>query len=254
MYNTLIISLALIVVPVVNASTPYTVSVVERHMRYQGKSVTTSPIYDRTITYARSSDGSYVEKTVARAGAKVTTERTIYSTRTKQFIHVIDEVASKSTVPLSDSLLKNRRLLKESATRECAVSTYPGIRVVGHEVQNGLDVVHLTFGTSVVKTEVWAAPTLDCQPIRWTRITYDRTGKPIHQYERVTQSLTVAEPDPAIFDVPEAYIERLPSQILTMQRGDKPGAAASTCDRNFGDREDQGYLSLQKAKAALDIP
>jgi hypothetical protein len=56
--------------------------------------------------------------------------------------------------------------------------------------------------------DIWRAPELGCVPLRTTR--YDQDGKPTH--DRVASTIVIGEPDPALFQVPEGYVESSPMQ------------------------------------------
>jgi len=177
----------------------------ERHFATKGD---TGPVKVNHITYARKSDGSWVEAATIESpqgdAGELISFVDVPSAR-----HVDLEPFTKlsMTFYLTPSELQHEVDRDESCPR--AVSAAPA----EHERILGYDVVKLTEegrapnnGKEV--TEAWVAPELNCYVLRKSASLSDGP----HNEIEVTD-VTEGEPPPTMFDVPAEYVERSPSQL-----------------------------------------
>jgi hypothetical protein len=100
----------------------------------------------------------------------------------------------------------------------CASSAPPDGRRVGEEDILGLRTVHYQRGRehdamgNAVDFEMWLAPDLRCRPLKETSVRTAPGGEITGRFERVAVKIDIAEPDAALFRVPESYREVKPSE------------------------------------------
>lgn len=87
----------------------------------------------------------------------------------------------------------------------------------------GYPVVELSFAReqaegSVMQVREWRAPALDCFPLRRTGVFKAPDGAVKGRNRREAESVALGSPDLALFEIPEDYVERTPSEIYRMDR------------------------------------
>lgn len=178
---------------------------VERHFASKGD---TGPVNVDHISYARKSDGSWVQvANIESPDGEVGDLTSFVDVASSRHVDLEPFTRSAMTFYLSPSEL--RQEVGQSGSCPTAVSAAGGER----ERILGYDVVRLTEknrapnnGKEII--EAWVAPELNCYPLRKSGSLSDGP----HNEIEVTD-LTEGQPPPTMFDVPPEYVERSPSQL-----------------------------------------
>lgn len=163
--------------------------------------------------FAQRSDGSSVllQKT-AGPGVPSGTRR-ILDVQKKRVVSVDPRTESISTFHYSDDELDHARnppLSCEQHGKPLAQDHQPQMKM------EGLDVVRFSGKMSSTENPVvrWMAPALNCFVLQEEgTIVADQ-----FRFRRTTASLSIGEPDPLLFEVPDSYTERSPSEVLALAR------------------------------------
>jgi hypothetical protein len=83
------------------------------------------------------------------------------------------------------------------------------------------------LGSEKIDEDKWLAPSLNCLALKHTYKLFD-SGKLVGRTTEEIVSLSTGSPDPSLFEVPEHYTERSPSQALA-ERARRLGHSCSTC-------------------------
>ena len=92
----------------------------------------------------------------------------------------------------------------------------------------------------------WRAPDLDCVVLRSVEDRRESNGKITGHFEIQATKVTLGTPDPRLFELPDDYLERSPSQMhaeLTQNRDMDPVAAYPVGTNERLAREDQRYFA-----------
>jgi hypothetical protein len=168
------------------------------------------PVSSEILTIAVRSDGSIVE--LAHRKDPSGKRNTVY-------IRTILDVPNKQRVivePISESLIKYPlvdQAVSAYAVRgmaQCAgtlTSPILGYAVaLEEEAQTGA-------GNDEVKVRSWRAPQLDCTPLR-REIIILKGGTEVQRITRTVLTVTEGEPDKSLFEIPQGYVERQPSEAM----------------------------------------
>lgn len=75
--------------------------------------------------------------------------------------------------------------------------------------------------------ESWVAPALNCLPLRVVTDVVDN-GRPKAHIVEEAVSVTLGDPDPSLFAVPDGYTERSPSEVFA-EKAKRAGRPCTTC-------------------------
>jgi hypothetical protein len=163
--------------------------------------------------YAQKADGSFVmlQKTVGPGIPNGL--RRILNMQTKRMVTVDPETMSLSTYVYADPDLEFYRHPSATCEQHKNFTRDPGPqpKVFGFEVIRFSG----TLPASENMAERWLAPDLNCFALREEMTMMPDRSK----HRRVTKSVNLGEPDPALFEIPvTGYTERSPSEVLTLAR------------------------------------
>ena len=188
----------------------------------------------RTTTAIRS-DGSRVDaRSLTTPGGVSFHNRVIYDLARGRKITTVSVSKSKMTARLDPSLIESMK--KETANcaldRSSERTHYQGYEVVKQ-------ITPQTTHNGAGKTrESWLAPELNCLELR--RIsTLTQDGKSAVVVKIETESVSVGEPNPHLFEVSDEYVERAPSAIT--REVERSLGIPPRPSRPFDSRLDEGY-------------
>lgn len=103
-------------------------------------------------------------------------------------------------------------------------------------------------GESFLRTE-WTAPDLDCAILKAVEDRRDNTGNITGHFEIQAVKVTVGTPNPKLFEVPQDYAEKSPSQMYEalIAKFDNHGRPVSENMRRTLERKDQEYYANHQA-------
>ena len=170
-------------------------------------------LQNATTVFAQRSDGSSVilQKTVGQGFPNGL--RRVLNTKIGQMVTVDPATSSLTTYTYTDRDLEFYRRPPSGCEQQTRFAPDPAAqeKVFGFEVKRFSGTIPGSEHTS----ERWMAPDLNCFVLREeTTILPERS-----KFSRVTKSVNLGEPDPALFEIPvSGYTERSPSEVLTIAR------------------------------------
>ena len=204
---------------------------------------------------AHQSDGSKAEGPVDPNSAR---SRALAVASRRMVMRVSDGLRMKSTeyvepAPGGETAPKVR-------PDKCATGK-SGMDYVGQETILGLSTFHhvLKFVDALtISQDVWMYRELGCVVVQMRMASRDKSGAVTSISERIPISLTIGEPDPALFEVDAGYTEVKPSEFMVglaradlFRRGDATAAAnppvPEQAQREWA-KMDQKYQESQKFK------
>lgn len=164
---------------------------------------------------------------------------------------------SITTYPLHPA---RKRALQMKPSASCE-STLPGEmlespravseNMLGRRVLRAVTRETLNFGggrSEVVQRELLLAPELDCFPLR-TVVTVSRSdGTRLGSTITEVTSVTLGEPDPLLFEIPEDYVERAPSAVFA-ERARLEGRDCQNCGETANALDQAYYSGIQAARS-----
>jgi hypothetical protein len=167
------------------------------------------PVHSEMRTLAVRSDGSSVElfhRKDPSGSGNVIFIRSILDVPNKQRV-VVDPISeSLITFPLVDQAVS--AFAVRGATQCAGTSSSP---ILGYDVavEEARD---LTSGEELRVTS-WRAASLNCTPLR-REIAVLKAGTEVQRITETVQTITEGEPDKSLFDIPQGYVERQPSDAM----------------------------------------
>lgn len=149
--------------------------------------------------------------------------RNVFLTTERKYVVIADAIRAISSFPLTKLTADSAKLLTFS--ERCEES---GLNLIGETRILGFAAYGYTQSrrtSRVSRSTSWRAPTLDCRELRYLEEQLDENGRVTHTFERVATKVTLADPDPALFVIPDGYREIPPSQAnleLMERRAGKP--------------------------------
>ena len=125
--------------------------------------------------------------------------------------HVVVEPLGESrvTYPLTAAAAVARAVKPSSS---CGGDAAPTGKVLGYDAVVAEKTQPLR-GSEEVKTKTWMAPGLDCFPLR-EEIYFFTEGKMTQRTVESVVNVVPGEPEAWIFQIPESYVERTPSEAM----------------------------------------
>lgn len=198
---------------------------------------------DQTIILAVRGDGSTVRSvTVMKPGGRgLAEQRTVTDLHRGAEISVSGVTESLTTFPLSPKVVLR---LKARAVNGCQnvdrsdKSTILGYNVFRFTYNSKL------FDNSIMKTEEWVAPDLNCMPLKAVvRVGKSEAEMRLSNVEEVTE-IKMGEPDASLFAIPPSYTELTPSQVTEEFNRRYPELAQScpNCTKKGDEVGDRKYF------------
>jgi hypothetical protein len=146
---------------------------------------------------------------------------------------VLDPVTSSRTTytitPSEVGVLQS----KEACSQDPSAGTLLGIPVVSQTLQR-------RNGETKAVTTRKLAPSLDCFPLYDSTVVEDAAGKPFATVTRTVTAVMRSEPDRADFSMGKDFVERKPSEVMTINRQQR-GLPCPECASRTNTVLDQVY-------------
>jgi len=206
-------------------------------VRSKAQDVQTQPaftvVYETSTTSARTGVVLTKRHLEAHRGDRSTAEtlpdykfavRRVILVPEKQEIQVGDALGMKSTLDYSAAyaaLPSRPASASQTISNHCTPNPALHADYLGDEMVLGIN----AFGYHRIEQDsdgaseaidTWYAPTLSCYPVKMQTQLRDSSGAVTGTFKRRTVSIVMGEPDGALFQIPAAYDEVLPS-VLTQQ-------------------------------------
>jgi hypothetical protein len=141
---------------------------------------------------------------------------------------------SLTTYPLAqkaiDTMLSSRFSCSDDATAEH--QTFLGHRAMKANRETNT-------GAIKVQYENWIAPDLGCLVLKSTVTRFQNGVLQAYKYKVVT-ALKLGEPDATLFQWPQTFVERKPSQVLS-EAARRKGISCPECEQHSGTALDKAY-------------
>lgn len=223
------------------ASNPQPVTV-QQHNEITGPNVGKAAILELRTVAVRS-DGSRVDVTREPRKGWITREIS-FANGTVQTVY--DDVKTVSTSQVSSAEMQNHWKTLPDPQASCAAPIngvkppHPSV-VKGTEVRLGIPVVRIFTGSNLT---VWMAPSLGCLALEHS-VDWDSSHPGTNLSELKVDTVTLGDPDPALFSIQPTYTEMLPSQAqaLHLRFASVPDTAVQKMVAQTTTTADQFYLS-----------
>ncbi len=173
-----------------------------------------SPMSTEIRTIAVRTDGSNVELLHRRdpsGSGKTVYIRSILDVPGRQRI-VVDPISeSLITYPLADAVTSAYRVHPVS---KCA--GVPAGQILGYDVnveETSLGPEQAGPAVDEMQIRAWRAARLNCLPLR-REMTIFKGGQESQRIVESVVTVTEGEPDPSLFEIPQGYVERQPSEAM----------------------------------------
>jgi hypothetical protein len=195
-----------------------------------------SPVGTDVWTIAISRPGSFVEAHESRNGIAIGPKRIIVDVINLRRVSVDPPTESITTYPLSRKTITGLLDFKFSCSDD------PGAehkQFFGHQA---VKVTHERLaGTVKLGYEDWIATELGCLVVKSTVKRYQNGIFQATRYKDVT-ALTLGEPYSSLFQIPQTFVERKPSEVM-QESARRKGEQCSECDKRSGPVLDKVYDS-----------
>lgn len=217
-------------VPATSATpVPLTATIVETQVDPAGV-----PVGTDVWTLAISGSRSYVDIHESHDGVAIGPKRIIVDVKKRQRVAVDPPTESLTTYPLSqkavDTMVNSLFACSDDPAGEHKI--FKGYRAVKVTRESNTGNVKLQY-------ENWIVPELGCLALNSTVTRYQKGVLQAHKYKVVT-ALKLGEPDSTLFELPQAFVERKPSQVFS-EAARRKGVSCPECEQHSGIALDKAY-------------
>jgi len=218
----------------------------------QGSSPT---LMKRSVLQAQRADGSQVSGEVAPGQLEVPARRSIRLNPERMIVEVNENLRAMTTMYFKVGP-PPQRLAPDPKCGFSRISASASQVYIGEEVVLGYKTVVIQSEERIGDNEnsesylrrEWRAPDLDCTVVRLIEDRRDNSGAVTGHFELQPVKVTPGPPDPRLFQIPQDYSEKSPSQMWDAFEA-TPGShrPAPTKMRERLERENQRYYANHRA-------
>lgn len=191
----------------------------------------------QSTIFARKASGSTVTIRDSFRNAQSSKSTTIQSIEEMTAISALNDSKVKMTTRLSTEHLDR---LRANQGRACATDSASAAQaVLGIPVVTKSSMQDGSDGKKAV-IELMLAPSLGCYPMKKDRRVVDANGKLVVREMQEVVNVTLGEPNPALFTIPDDFLEKKPSEAYATEAARLGDPECKTCSsRNLGIADDR---------------